>query len=110
MAELSSITLELENIRTTKDELNNWIDSTFDTLKDIQSRPGKLRSDAAQLELNQLQDLRNVRIGFVFFSEFVSNIYSTQICIITFLFFSVLRKRNKGKMPLWNWKSENLKL
>ncbi len=54
------MTAELQNVRAAKDALNAWADTAMNTLKDIQSRPGRLRSDAADLELNQLQNMRDV--------------------------------------------------
>jgi len=60
------MTSELDNIRAGKDDINTWVDNTLEILKDIQNNPGKLRSDAAQVELNQLQDIRNVSISIFF--------------------------------------------
>ena len=62
MADLSTTALALEEIKRNKDALNQWADDAQETLKEIKNRPSKFRPDTSQQELNQLQDIRNVRI------------------------------------------------
>ncbi|CAG7726205.1 unnamed protein product [Allacma fusca] len=59
MSDLSAASLTLEGIKASKDGLNQWADDTLATLKDIKNRPSKFRPDTSQLEMNQLQDIRN---------------------------------------------------
>lgn len=57
MTELSSASLELEEVKANKDAINRWLDEAAAKLHDIQNRPAKLRSDTAQVEMNHLQDI-----------------------------------------------------
>jgi hypothetical protein len=60
MAQLSSAGLELEDVRVNKDSIAKWVEESLKKLKEIQNRPAKLRQDTAQVEINQLQDIRQV--------------------------------------------------
>lgn len=61
MAQLSSASVELEEVRGNKDVIARWVEDSLKKLKEIQNRPAKLRPDTAQVEMNQLQDIRQVR-------------------------------------------------
>jgi len=60
MTDLSAIGADLDGIRSSKDDFNKWVTDTQKLLKDIQNRPTKLRSEAAQQEINQLQEILKV--------------------------------------------------
>lgn len=60
MAQLSSASLELDEVRGNKDTISRWVEDAASKLKEIQNRPAKLRQDTAQVEMNQLNDIRQV--------------------------------------------------
>jgi hypothetical protein len=63
MAQLSSASVELDEVRGNKDTIVRWVEDSLGKLKEIQNRPAKLRPDTAQVEMNQLQDMRQVRFS-----------------------------------------------
>ncbi len=58
MSSLGSRLSELEGIQKTKASLESWIHSQENTVAEMLQRPAKLRTDAAQLEINLVTDMR----------------------------------------------------
>ena len=60
MTEMSSAMTELDGLQKNKKLLEDWIHSQESGVAEMRSRPAKFRPEAAQMELNQATDLRQV--------------------------------------------------
>ncbi len=62
LASLGSNMNELEGLQKTREGLDSWVQSQENAVAEMLKRPGKLRADAAQLEINHVSDMRQTVI------------------------------------------------